>query len=360
MHTIYKFAFPFLFNLILILILLRPLRKLAIKLRMVDQPNHRKIHESPIPVIGGLVIFLSTILTLFFCVNCIIDWYNYKSLFLGSLILTIVGAIDDKIDIRSSHKLFIQLLLAHIVFMNGIRIESLYGFLGITTLSYPIQYFFTLIFITGGVNAFNLMDGIDGLMAGIACIALLVLSFISFWLGLNSLALILFILLGAVLGFLRFNLSLNQKVFMGDAGSLTLGFIIIYSAILIFKTASSGAHFKTIFPIILGIVFLPMIDSLRVYRRRIKKGHSPFKADRSHIHHLVLNFNSNHKKATILILVFLCTLISFGYIIYTRFGMTISILFLIGFYGLFILIFDTFKEMMDWSKQIKKIETKDQ
>lgn len=356
MTHIHRYIVPFFFCLLLVLILIPISKKIALKLQLVDQPNHRKIHKEPIPIIGGIVILISSFITLTFYLNHSHEILKIKNLVLGCFILTLLGVLDDKYDIKSHYKLFVQFFLAHIVFMEGIRIESLYGFLGIYSIPILYQYLLTTAIITGAINAFNLMDGIDGLASGLAILAFIVFSTMSIVLGQFSFTIIFITFIGGLIGFLRFNLSKNQKVFMGDAGSLTLGFIIITSAIVLLNASSHYNFSHVLIPIIMGVVFFPIIDSLRVYRGRLKDGKSPFKADKTHFHHLMLYISPNHLKASILIILFSASLIFFGYWTYSIFGITFSLICLSIYYGLICCLFNTFREMNHWLENIKRLE----
>lgn len=199
--------------------------------QLVDKPNHRKLHQAPVPLVGGVTVFVATTLALMLSLPLEFEVYRYKNVFVAPFILLLIGVIDDRFDLRASIKLAIQLILAHFVFEQGIRIESLHGLIGIYQLASWAQYVLTVVVITGVVNVFNLMDGIDGLAAGISILGFAVFGVLSLLTGQVMMALVFFTLTGSLLSFLRFNLSKKQKIFMGDAGSIVIGFVLVVSSI---------------------------------------------------------------------------------------------------------------------------------
>ncbi len=331
-------------------------RRIAFKIKLVDKPNARKVHTDAVPLVGGIVVFVATALSLLMMNKEWLDISVIKVISIGAGVLLAVGAIDDKLDIRAILKLLIQLALAHFAFINGIAIESMYGILGIEELPYWVQYILTITIITGVINAFNLMDGIDGLAAGLAIIGLAIFTYLAFLVGNSFLCLLFLAIIGALVGFLRFNLSKTQKIFMGDAGSLFLGFILIISAISIIQAAESLPQFNLILALIIGVLALPVIDSLRVYRGRIKKGGSPFKADKTHLHHLVLFFGMSHKASTAFILGVCGLIIVASTIVGHFFGIGYAILALLLLFMFIVSFLSLNKDVKIWRDKIKHIE----
>ncbi len=346
-----------LFALVVTLVLTPILRKMAISVQLVDKPNQRKVHQNAVPLVGGIVIFIATVTVSFIANSNWTDLNILKMLMLGALLLLVVGVIDDKMNIRASFKLLIQLLLAHYVFVNGVGITSFYGILGIYELPVFLQYSLTLLIITGCINAFNLMDGIDGLAAGLAIVALSLFAFLAFKLGNSFLLLMYLSLIGSLLGFLRFNLSRHQKVFMGDAGSLFLGFILVVSGIYMIQMAEQNANqLPLTLSIVIGVLALPVIDSLRVYRRRIKNGYSPFKADKSHLHHLVLLLGIQHKYSSLIIVGISVIIIAANVLFGSYFGVTFSLAAILLFFIIITTILRINQEVKTWRERIRQLE----
>lgn len=335
-------------SLVLTLAFIPATRKIALKINLVDKPNARKLHQNPIPLVGGIVICISSFLA-FFVAN--ISWANIteiKILLFGASILLLMGVIDDKMDMKASYKFLIQIVLSHFAFVNGIRIESMYGILGIYELDFTIQYILTLLVVVGVVNAFNLMDGIDGLAGGLAIIGLIFFSFLAFLLGKTYLIILYLALIGALLGFLKFNFSKNQKIFMGDAGSLFLGYILVVSAIILLQSAHKTQYSNLTLVVILGVFIIPVLDSLRVYFERIQEGKSPFEADKRHLHHLVLLLGLKHKKATFSILLSICFYIVFAVIIGYFLGINFTLILLFLSFFIFKTILNLNKKVYFW------------
>ncbi|MCC5927245.1 MAG: undecaprenyl/decaprenyl-phosphate alpha-N-acetylglucosaminyl 1-phosphate transferase [Bacteroidetes bacterium] len=302
------------------------LRVLAFKLHLVDKPGTRKTHAGHIPLVGGLAISFATITTLLVSSPSWVALSSISFILIAAFVLLVIGVIDDKSDLRASLKLTIQLALAYYAFSNGIRIESFYGILGINEISLLLQYIITLIVITGVVNAFNLMDGIDGLAAGLAFVAFILFGWMAFITGQVILLYLFLALIGALIGFMRFNLSSKAKVFMGDAGSLFIGFIMVVSAISLTQAAQGTPTIRFVLPVVVGVLSLPVLDSLRVYRRRAKNGFSPFRADRTHFHHLVLQLGIKNRTALSLILLVFATLITLSIAVGTLVSFTYMVL----------------------------------
>ena len=341
---------------ILSFLIIPALRKIAIPIGLVDKPNYRKIHSNPVPLVGGIAIFFATILALTLVVPFNSELLAYKNTFFGVVILLIVGVIDDRFDLRASLKLAIQLLLAHFIFSQGIKIESLNGFFGVYALPDWIQYFLTIIIITGVVNAFNLMDGIDGLAAGMAIVGFAIFTVLATVNGQHYAAIIFLTSIGALLAFLRYNLSHKKKIFMGDAGSLIIGFVMVVSGLHLIQNAQDSIHLSTITLGVISVLFVPVFDAFRVFRRRLKAGKSPFQADKTHLHHLILITGLKHKMASFFI-VSMMTLISIiGYLSFQFAGLTISIAMMLFVFIIITTILQFNEKLNYWKNFIRQME----
>lgn len=282
---------------------------------------------------------------------------KYSTFIATSALLLITGVLDDKYDIKAKYKLFIQLVCAFSIALAGTRITSLYGVFGIHDLPLYIQYLLTMLVITGVVNAFNLMDGIDGLAGGLSLVGFMIMAILSFVFSDYTAAIMYTAFIGALVGFLKFNLT-TKKIFMGDAGSLLLGFVLVVSGIQLLEQSQHQVKMNPslVLFLIVGFFCIPVLDSLRVYLVRIKKGSSPFKADRSHLHHLFLLTGLSHKKISLLInslVVFL--LIVSGLMCYYFSVTFILAVIILGFY-LVTKILSLNKDLNEWKTRIRKIE----
>ncbi|MES2478606.1 MAG: MraY family glycosyltransferase [Bacteroidota bacterium] len=286
------------------------------KKKIFDLPDsERKIHTDVIPNLGGIAIFLgfSVVTSLFINPAEFAKW-NY--IVAAILILFITGVKDDLINVNPSKKLIAQVAASAIIAgLADFRLDNLYGLFGIHDLPYWASLLITIIGCTFVSNAFNLIDGIDGLAGTIAVIC-------TFFLGtafaINnsySPAIISFSLMGAVIGFLRFNYN-PARIFMGDSGSLVIGFIIAVLSIMLTDHVSSLQNNllfhspKAVLLVALALLFVPVFDTFRVFITRIMKGKSPFAADRTHLHHYLLDLGFSHTK-TVIILSFSSLMIIF-------------------------------------------------
>ena len=289
---------------VLTLIFIPPVIFMVKRFKLFDRPNARKEHIVPTPTFGGISIFAGMMVSLLFWFK----FYNHPSIitfFLSMILLFGVGIMDDLKDLAARYKLVIEVGVATLLAVSGIRITSFGGLFGINELHIMAQYIITVVAIVGITNAFNLIDGIDGLAGGLGFMSLVTLGiFLTISKDLNY-AIIAFALAGALLGFLYFNFN-PARIFMGDTGSLMLGFVIAVLCVQLMKINS--IHPTPVVPNIyvftLGIVMIPVFDTLRVFGTRIWKGRSPFSADKTHIHHLITNKGFTHAFAARVICVF--------------------------------------------------------
>ncbi len=281
-----------------------PIISLIRRFRFYDMPSARKEHSLPIPTMGGIAIIAGMMVSLLF-------WFPLRSepaqvcFFFSITVLFGLGILDDLKDLSARYKLVIQLGLAVLIALSGIRISSFDGLFGIHDLPLSAQYSFTVIAIVGITNAFNFIDGIDGLAGGLGFMSLITLGIFLSMNGDVNTALIAFALAGGILAFLYFNFN-PARIFMGDTGSLVLGFVIAVLCIRLMQVnvlvASPVLPHAPVF--VLGVVLIPVFDTLRVFAIRIWKGRSPFNADRTHIHHLLTQQGFSHGFAAKLICLF--------------------------------------------------------
>lgn len=283
------------------LISIPPIIALINRFRLYDMPSARKLHSSPIPTMGGIAIMAGMMAGL-------VLWFPFSnelaqvSFFFSIAVLFGLGILDDLKDLSARYKFIIQLGLALLIALSGIRITTFSGLFGIYDLPLNAQYTFTILAIVGITNAFNLIDGIDGLAGGLGFMSLVTLGFFLTMNGDAYTALIAFALAGGILAFLYFNFN-PAKIFMGDTGSLVLGFVTAVLCIRLMQVNEMAANpvlsHAPVF--VLGIVLIPFYDTLRVFALRIWKGKSPFVADKTHIHHLLTNQGFSHGFAAKLI-----------------------------------------------------------
>ncbi len=273
---------------------------------LFDEPSEdRKIHKKRLPNLGGVGIFTGFIFTCsLFVQNALLPYYNY--ILAAAIILFVTGLKDDLIGLGSLKKFIAQIIAACVlVVFADIRISSLYGIIGIHELPYIISVvlsIFTIIVIT---NAFNLIDGIDGLAGGIGSVVCLTYGVLFCTLHEFGLALIAFSLLGAIIGFLYYNVA-PARIFMGDTGSLLIGMLASVLTIKFIELENSTSNVYSIFfeaspAIAVAILIIPLFDTIRVFTLRTIKSNSPFVADRNHLHHRLIDLNYTHTQAALIL-----------------------------------------------------------
>ncbi len=273
------------------------------KANIGDVPGGRKIHKKFTPSMGGISFVVATFITLSIWI-----WQfplpDIRFLLGAIALMFIVGLRDDMVELNARHKLAGQFVAVLITVVAGdIRIKEFHGFLGIEELPILISYGFTAFVLLALTNAFNLIDGLDGLAGTVAAISL---GFLGGWFyiqGLESYAALSFALLGGVMAFLIFNWH-PAKIFMGDTGSLTLGFALgsLVVAFIVYNAALPEAVFLKLKPTFsAGVVLMiyPLYDMARVFARRISKGKPPMMADKSHVHHFLLRMGLKHNEVAL-------------------------------------------------------------
>ena len=283
--------------------------RLSQEKNLMDEPEERSSHTYRIPTYGGAAIFIVVSVLVMSLISLIGfaegEISDILALMAGISILFFLGIKDDMIGLDPTKKFLGQLLATFIVVvLADVRIESLEGIFGVGQLPYWISVIFSFFVYLLVINAYNLIDGIDGLAGSVALIASLV--FGGFFLITDNLALsiISFVLSGALVGFLKFNLSRNNKIFMGDSGSLFIGFLLAFQAVSFLKTnalAEPEPILSNAPVIVLTILAFPLLDTLRVFFLRVIRGRSPFSPDRNHLHHRLLDLGLSHSHATLLI-----------------------------------------------------------
>lgn len=330
-------------------------RKVGIKTKLVDKPNFRKVHLKSAPIIGGISVFMGVSIVLSFSLFFDSNILVYKNIFIASLVLLIVGFIDDRFDLPAFIKLAVQLILAHFIFIQGIKIESLHGLFGIFEIADWLKYLLTISVITVIINAIKLMDAIDCLVASLSLLIFYFFCILAFIGGHYTLMLIFITFMGSLIAFLKFNLSKNNKIFMGGSGSLMLGFIIAVTAIKMLQTAIS-VDVNLILLGIIAVTLFPVFDALRVFRKRAKSGKSPLSEDKTHLHHLLLSKGSSHLDSTLIIISIIILNVGIGIITFALTGLSISILAMVLFFYLIVSALSFHNKLNQWKTIIEKME----
>jgi len=295
----------FLTSAVVTLFTIPSLIKVAYLKRLFDMPDfERKAHKRAVPTIGGIIIFAATLFSYSL-------WYpnmaigEFKYLVVALLILFFIGIKDDIIGTAPVKKLMAQLLVALIlILMANIKITGLHGLFGVQQIPEWASVFLSLFTMIVIINAINLIDGVDGLAAGIGLIASFTFGSWFYLAGDAGMATLSFALCGSLAAFLIFNFS-PAKIFMGDSGSLTIGLILSVLAIQLIEHDVRSLPEQLIHvskPLLaLAILVYPLYDTLRVFIYRAIKGRSPFSADKKHIHHRLLQHGFSHAKTSSLL-----------------------------------------------------------
>jgi UDP-GlcNAc:undecaprenyl-phosphate/decaprenyl-phosphate GlcNAc-1-phosphate transferase len=329
-----------------------------VKFNLVDKPNARKVHVHAISRLGGIAIFFSAFAGMVISrigLDAIRFW---PVLFSSVALMFLLGVWDDLTELNAKLRFIIQICLAISMASTGIRLTSLYGILGIHELSAAWQYIVTVLIIVAATNAFNLIDGVDGLAGGLGMIGMLVLGTMAWRLRLYPLVIVLSACIGALLGFLKNNTS-PAKIFMGDGGSLVLGFLLSAVGILLIETAHASPQLmqpSTAAILVTAILIIPVFDTWRVFASRISRGISPFKADRTHLHHLFLIAGLNHRKTAFSLYFFEILLVLLALLLSNFKGVSIIILLMVGIPHVLTLVLRVNKSMEKWLAIIRKME----
>jgi len=278
--------------------------KLAKQSKLYDVPDERKTHNYLISSLGGIGIFTGLAISLLLTSDFKFNNSEFQYHLAGFFIIFTIGIIDDIFVLRPWKKVLGQLITAAIIsFKANLLITNLDGFLGIYQLSATASYILSFFIIMLIINAFNLIDGVDGLAASLGLISCVIFA-LFFLINHNfPYAILGFAMAGSLLSFLVFNFH-PAKIFMGDSGSMLIGLV---NAVLLLKFINTG-NTVTDYPVPsapalgFGILLIPLMDVLRVICVRIGRGRSPFSADRNHVHHMLLNRGFSHAKVTTLLI----------------------------------------------------------
>lgn len=328
-HHFDKMALSILIAFIITYYLIPQIVKIALIINLYDTPNERRLsNRRIIPTLGGIGIFIATIITCL-VINSDSNSIEINSILGISLAFAILGLKDDIIGLSARSKFVFQFLsFAYTTFFLNFRIIGLDGFLGLYELSYLTSLIITMFFCIGLVNSLNLIDGIDGLFGFISIIISISLGWIFFKNENFSYSFLNFALAGSLLAFLLFNIfGVKNKIFVGDSGTHFVGFILTLSAI-------KAININTVpNSIIISLFVLPIFDTIRVFAIRISSRKSPFSPDMNHIHHFILRYTGSHLISTLILITFnLLCILSVAYI---PINPTITI---IGFFLIFIFV----------------------
>lgn len=308
------------------------LAHIARRLGLLDQPNHRKIHNNPRPLVGGIgMVVAVTFTSLLF-----IPIEGLRGYFLGLAILLFVGFLDDFRELGHRQKFLAQILAAAMmIYFSKVVLSSFGDLFGVGEIAIPggmyVIWMVTIFSVVGVINAVNLIDGLDGLAGGISFIAFIFFAVHASLANDHTLMLLNLALAGALLGFLRFNWH-PSVLFMGDAGSLCLGFSLAFMALALTQGEASTTR-----PVAaLLILAVPITDTLIVMFKRILRGRSPFVADKYHLHHIFLRYGMS-RSGSVRVILALSVLMGGLSLLQPAYGISDAVLF--GMFGIYFVIY---------------------
>ncbi len=299
---------------------------IAMRKKLFDMPNERKVHTRAIPRLGGVAFFPVSVFSFLFVMSLsllarqkdgegasLLPILPEVSLFVcGMIVLYLTGIADDLSGLRYRTKFYVQLLCAALLPLSGVWVNNLYGLFGIHELPAAVGMVLTVFLVVFVTNAVNLIDGIDGLASGLGIVALLVFAVLFYDIGDAVYSTLATAMLGVLIPFFYYNVfgsaEKAKKIFMGDTGSLTLGCVLSVWAIK-YRQAGGGPGgidggpvFRTAF----STLIIPMFDVVRVVLVRLRNGKNPFLPDRNHIHHKFLDMGFSTRQAMVFLLCLAC------------------------------------------------------
>lgn len=321
----------FLLAIVFEMILLPRIIYIAKKKRLFDLPNKRKIHCDPIPRLGGMsffpIIIPLTLLSLYLelrfelispsAIHALLPEITF--LISGITLISLVGIKDDLVGVVYRHKFLIQFIASIFIISSGVYINNLHGFLGIYEISPYVGIPLSLLLIVYTTNSINLIDGADGLASGLTALAFVVYGLLFATLSHWLYSAIAFGICGILIPFFYYNFfSRSRKIFMGDTGSLTLGFLLSFMMLKLMQSPLSHEilpNSSGVFLLVISALYIPLYDALRVMMVRILSNRPPFSPDRNHIHHKLIDLGYSRRKAVGIILVASVCLFTLNYLL---------------------------------------------
>ncbi|ADV44887.1 MraY family glycosyltransferase [Bacteroides helcogenes] len=322
--NIFFIILTFLMSAFIARVLIPRILLISMRKKLFDIPDERKVHTKAIPRLGGVSFFPTTLFS--FCLVYafrLLDGDNISSVYAGYLLpelllfacgmtlLYLTGIADDLVGVRYRQKFVIQIFCACLFPLSGLWLNDLYGLFGIHELPACVGMPFTVLTVVFITNAINLIDGIDGLASGLSSVALLIFTFLFMEKGLWSYAMLAAGTFGVLVPFFYYNVfgsvERARKIFMGDTGSLTLGYTLSFLAIKYSQVNPDVMDYtEGAFVIAFSTLIIPTFDVVRVVMLRIRKGKSPFEPDKNHIHHKLLAIGLTPRKAMLSLLLMSC------------------------------------------------------
>ena len=281
--------------------------KIALLKNIVDNPDARKLQRTPVPVLGGVAVFFGVVIAIG-CMSSVVDCSGLPVVIMAMMAMLYTGTMDDILSLSPGLRFVIEIVVVLLlIFVGGYCIDDFHGLWNIGRFSYWYAVPLTVVAAVGIINAINLVDGVNGLSSGYCIMACLIFGTLFFLAGEAPMTILAAVSVGALIPFFLHNVfGKTSKMFIGDGGTLVMGVVMSVFVIAILQNGSRVAAYVNpnvgLVPFTLAVLSVPVFDTLRVMSTRILKGTSPFRPDKTHLHHMFIDLGCSHVATTLAIL----------------------------------------------------------
>ena len=303
----YTIIIPFFTALLLVGWIHPRLVKIALLKNIVDNPDARKLQRTPVPVLGGVAVFFGVVIAIG-CMSSVVDCSGLPVVIMAMMAMLYTGTMDDILSLSPGLRFVIEIVVVLLlIFVGGYCIDDFHGLWNIGRFSYWCAVPLTVVAAVGIINAINLVDGVNGLSSGYCIMACLIFGTLFFLAGEAPMTILAAVSVGALIPFFLHNVfGKTSKMFIGDGGTLVMGVVMSVFVIAILQNGSRVAAYVNpnvgLVPFTLAVLSVPVFDTLRVMSTRILKGTSPFRPDKTHLHHMFIDLGCSHVATTLAIL----------------------------------------------------------
>ncbi|MFR7964215.1 MAG: glycosyltransferase family 4 protein [Alistipes finegoldii] len=303
----YTIIIPFFIALLLVGWIHPRLVKIALLKNIVDNPDARKLQRTPVPVLGGVAVFFGVVIAIG-CMSSVVDCSGLPVVIMAMMAMLYTGTMDDILSLSPGLRFVIEIVVVLLlIFVGGYCIDDFHGLWNIGRFSYWCAVPLTVVAAVGIINAINLVDGVNGLSSGYCIMACLIFGTLFFLAGEAPMTILAAVSVGALIPFFLHNVfGKTSKMFIGDGGTLVMGVVMSVFVIEILQNGSRAAAYVDpnvgLVPFTLAVLSVPVFDTLRVMSTRILKGTSPFRPDKTHLHHMFIDLGCSHVATTLAIL----------------------------------------------------------
>lgn len=303
----YTIIIPFFTALLLVGWIHPRLVKIALLKNIVDNPDARKLQRTPVPVLGGVAVFFGVVIAIG-CMSSVVDCSGLPVVIMAMMAMLYTGTMDDILSLSPGLRFVIEIVVVLLlIFVGGYCIDDFHGLWNLGRFSYWYAVPLTVVAAVGIINAINLVDGVNGLSSGYCIMACLIFGTLFFLAGEAPMTILAAVSVGALIPFFLHNVfGKTSKMFIGDGGTLVMGVVMSVFVIAILQNGSRVAAYVNpnvgLVPFTLAVLSVPVFDTLRVMSTRILKGTSPFRPDKTHLHHMFIDLGCSHVATTLAIL----------------------------------------------------------